>query len=283
MRGKFQLPNPKSQVRGLPGSLILAVVFCAAFVYSLYFLFAPKPPPKPDAVWTRIVSDGVFRVGIDPSFPPFEYENGKGNVIGFDAALANEIVGQWSHENETPIRVEYVYSGYDGLYDALKAGEFDAILSALPYDARKTEDVRFSHAYFNGGPLIVARIGDESIKTYFDLAKRRVGVELGSSGDAFARRWQRRLQYDVRFYHSPAEALRALTRGEVDGVFTDFIAQSDFAKREGGIRIASAPLVDELFVIAVRKETPTLFAQINAVIDAMKKDGRMGKMQREWF
>ena len=66
-------------------------------------------------------------------------------------------------------------------------------------------------------------------------------------------------------------------------MFTDFIAQSDFAKREGGIRIASAPLVDELFVIAVRKDAATLFAQINAVIDAMKKDGRMEKMQREWF
>jgi polar amino acid transport system substrate-binding protein len=263
----------------LPLALFAAVALIAAFVFA----FLPKPPPKPDTTWTRIVQEGVFRIGIDPSFPPFESDDGKGNVTGFDAALAAEIARQWSLANETPIRVEYIYTGFDGLYDALKAGQFDAILSALPYDPRRTEDVRFSHAYFNGGPLVVVRVGDDSIKTYYDLANRRVGVELGSSGDGFARRWQRRLKYDVRFYNSPADVLRALKRNQVDGVFTDFLAFNDFARAEGGLQIVSQPLLDELFVIAVRKSDWTLLAQINAVIDAMKKDGRMERLMEEWF
>ncbi len=283
MQDKFVIRNSKFVFPVRVGTLPLTVAALIAFVFIAFVLWFPKPPPKPDGTWTRIVEEGVFRVGIDPSFPPFEYEDGNGNVIGFDAALAVEIARQWSVENEKPLRVEFVYSGYDGLYDALKAAQFDAILSALPYDPRKTEDVRFSFSYFNGGPLIVARADDDKTKTYFDLAKRRVGVELGSSGDAFARRWQRRLQYDLRFYHSPAEALRALTRGQVDGVFTDFIAQSDFARREGGVKIVSQPLADELLVIAVRKDSPTLLAQINAVIAAMKKDGRMEKLMGEWL
>ncbi|MBI3537012.1 MAG: amino acid ABC transporter substrate-binding protein [Chloroflexi bacterium] len=266
-----------------PGTLPLAFLALIALAVIVFQLFFPKPIPKPDETWTRIARDGVFRIGIDPSFPPFESDDGKGNVKGFDAALAAEFAREWSRVSDVPIHVEYIYTGFDGLYDALKANEFDAIISALPYDARKTQDVRFTHSYYNGGPLIVVRENDTTTKTFFDLANNRVGVELGSSGDSFARRWQRRLNYSVRFFDSPADALRALKQKQVDGVFTDFIAYSDFARSEGGVRAASQPLVDELFVIAVRKNDFMLYAQINAVIDAMKKDGRMEKLMGEWF
>ncbi len=251
--------------------------------YWTVVTYAPKPPPKPDETWTRLLHDGVFRIGIDPSFPPFEMDDGKGNLSGLDIALANEMVGEWSRANGTPIRIQYVYTGFDGLYDALKTGQYDAILSALPYDPKKTEDVRFSHSYFNGGPLVVVRNTDTSVKSWYDLADRRVGVELGSSGDGFARKWERRLKYDLHEFNTPTDALHALQAGQVDGVFMDSIAFEDLERVEGGLKTVGNPLTDELLVMATRKDTPTLMDQINAVIDAMKRDGRMEKLQAEWF
>ena len=246
--------------------------------------YAPKQPAKPDATWTRIVSAGVFRIGIDPSFPPFETDDGKANLSGLDIALANEIVQDWSKEIVTQtIRVQYVYTGYDGLYDALNADQFDAILSALPYNPQKTEDVFFSHSYFNGGPLIVAREGDVQTRAFYDLANRRVGVELGSSGDAFARKWVRRLKYDLREFDTPVDALNALRGNAIDAVLTDAITFDDYSKKTSGLKSVGNPLSDDLYVIAVRKDTPTLLGQINAVIDAMKSDGRMERLQKEWF
>jgi ABC-type amino acid transport substrate-binding protein len=267
-----------------PGTLPFILVASFLLAYWAFVNCAPKPPAKPDATWTRIVSEGVFRIGIDPSFPPFESDDGKGNLAGLDIALAREMVQDWSSETVTrTIRVEYVYTGFDGLYDALKAGQFDAILSALPYDPTKTEDVNFSHAYFNGGPLIVVRADDARTKSWYDLASRRIGVELGSSGDAFARKWQRRLKYALREYDTPVDALRALRAGSVDAVFTDAITFDDFARTESGLKTVGDPLSNELYVLAVRKDAPTLLGQINAVIDAMTRDGRMEKLQKEWF
>jgi len=260
--------------------MLLAFLALAYFAYATWF---PKPPAKPDATWTRILETGEFRVGIDPSFPPFESEDGKGNLKGLDIALIDEMLRDWSRANDKTVRVEFIYAGFDGLYDALKAGQFDAIVSALPYDPKKTEDVRFSHAYFNSGPLIVVRENATTTKTYYDLAGRTVGVELGSTGDAFARRWQRRLQYDLREFNTPADALRALRAGQVDGVFTDLIAFNDFARVTGGVKTVGEPLVNELIVVAVRKDTYTLLGQINAVIDAMKGDGRLEKLWQEWL
>jgi ABC-type amino acid transport substrate-binding protein len=266
------------------GTLPLVILVLLLSAYWVVVNAAPKPPPKPDATWTRIVSEGVFRIGIDPSFPPFESDDGKGNLSGLDIALAHEMVQDWSSEIVTnTIRVQYVYTGFDGLYDALKAGQFDAILSALPYDPTKTEDVNFSHSYFDGGPLIVVRADDTKTKSWYDLAGERVGVELGSSGDSFARKWQRRLKYDLREYDTPIDALRALRAGSLDAVFTDAITFDDFAKTSSGLKMVGDPLSNDLYVIAVGKDAPTLLGQINAVIDAMKRDGRMEKLQKEWF
>ncbi len=274
---RFANWNPK------PGTLTLVLIVLA--VSGLYALNAllPKPPPTPDPTWTRILADGEFRIGIDPSFPPFEIDDGKGHLSGLDIALANEIVSEWSRASGVDIKIRYVYNGFDGLYDALKSDQFDAILSALPYDPTKTEDVRFSHSYFNGGPLVVVRDSENSVKSYADLADRRIGVELGSSGDSFARRWERRLRYDLREFNTPSEALHALRLGQVDGVFTDEIAFNAFAHAEDGIKWVGNPLTNELYVIAVRKDSFTLLDQINAIVDAMKGDGRMEQLYQKWL
>ncbi len=274
---RFATWNPK------PGTLPLVLIVLA--VSGLYTLNAllPKPSPTPDPTWTRILADGEFRIGIDPSFPPFEIDDGKGHLSGLDIALANEIVSEWSRASGVDIKIRYVYNGFDGLYDALKSDQFDAILSALPYDPTKTEDVRFSHSYFNGGPLVVVRDSENSVKSYADLADRRIGVELGSSGDSFARRWERRLRYDLREFNTPSEALHALRLGQVDGVFTDEIAFNAFAHAEDGIKWVGNPLTNELYVIAVRKDSFTLLDQINAIVDAMKGDGRMEQLYQKWL
>jgi len=265
------------------GSLPLAIVLLCACAWLAFVLWFPKPPPKPDATWLHILESGAFRVGLDPSFPPFESDDATGNLYGLDIALANELAREWARANETPMHVEFVYSGFDGLYDALKARQFDAIISALPYDAKKTEDVYFSHAYFNAGPHLIVRADDATTQTYYDLQGKAVGVELGSTGDAFARRWQRRLKLDLRTYNTPTDALRALRAGQVDAVFTDLIAFNDFAQSIGGVKQVGDALTNEFLVIAVRKDSPTLLAQINTVIDAMKQDGRMERLYAEWL
>ena len=276
-------PSPLAS-RLKPGTLPVVILVLILLAYWVIANSAPTPPPKPDATWTHIVATGVFRIGIDPSFPPFESDDGKGNLSGLDIALAHDMVQDWSKEIVTnTIRVQYVYTGFDGLYDALKAGQFDAILSALPYDPSKTEDVNFSHSYFDGGPLIVVRAGDTRTKSWYDLASKRIGVELGSNGDSFARKWERRLKYDLREYNTPVDALRALRAGSLDAVFTDAITFDDFAKTESGLKMVGDPLSNDLYVIAVRKDAPTLLAQINAVIDAMKRGGRLERLQKEWF
>src|SRR5216684_1722139 len=107
---KFLQPLGKGS--GAVGTLPFSLLALFILVYVAYILFFPAPT-KPDATWIRIQKEGVLRIGIDPSFPPFEADDGKGNLSGFDIALAKELVRDWSRENNTIITVEYAYTGYD--------------------------------------------------------------------------------------------------------------------------------------------------------------------------
>jgi polar amino acid transport system substrate-binding protein len=260
-----------------PGTLPFSLLALIALVYVAYVLFSPAPA-KPDATWTRIQTEGVLRIGVDPSFPPFEADDGKGNLSGFDIALAATLAQKWN------VRVQYVYTGFDGLYDALMGNQFDIVLSALSYNPQKTEDVSFSHSYFNGGPVLVVRTEDDRTSSIYDLAQRAVAVELGTSGDAVARKWQRRLKLDLREFPSTNDALRAAERGEVAAALVDPISFYDLQR--GGntdLKISGKTLADELYVIAVRKDSPTLLREINAAVDGMKRDGTLDDLQTRWF
>lgn len=264
------------------GSLPVVLLALALFGYLGFDFFVSQAPPKPDAVWTRIQTDKVLRIGVDPSSPPFVVDDGKGNLSGLDVALANVLASQWG------VKIQYVYTGYDGLYDALNGKQFDMILSALPYNPTKTQDVLFSRAYFNNGPVLVAR-GDDAAVTGIDkLGGQTLGVELGSSGDAAARKWQKRYAWGVKQFDTTTAALRALEQGQVRAAMVDPIALYDFQRAASDTavkqwRIVGKPLAEENYVIAVRQDSPTLLWQVNAVIDALRREGKLEELERENF
>jgi ABC-type amino acid transport substrate-binding protein len=259
------------------GSLPFALLAIILVLYAAYVSFAPMPA-KPDPTWTRIQKEGVLRIGIDPSFPPFESDDGNGTLSGFDIALASSLAQKWN------VRVQYVYTGFDGLYDALVGNQFDMVLSALPYNPQKTQDVLFSHSYFNGGPVLVVRAENNETKSLYDVAGRSLAVELGTSGDEVARKWQHRLKLDLREFNTTHDALSAVESGQVAAGLVDPISFYDFERTgDTSLKSAGKSLADELYIIAVRRDSPTLLQEINSEVDAMERDGSLDSLQRRWF
>jgi polar amino acid transport system substrate-binding protein len=265
-----------------PGSLLLLLLALAGLCLLVFTLVVPSAPAKPDETWTRIQTERLVRIGIDPSSPPFIVDDGTGKLSGFDVALGNELAARWG------VKVQYVYTGYDGLYDALNANQFDLILSALTYNPTKTEDVFFSRAYFNGGPVLIVRGDDTTTAGLENLQGKTIAVELGSNGDAVARKWQRRYNLSLRQFNTAFDALRALQRGEANAAIADPITFIDFQRAEADTgalmwRVVGKPLADENYIIAVRRNAPTLLREVNAAIDSLRREGRLDALQKENF
>ena len=234
---------------------------------------------KEDRSLARVRQAGVLRVGLDASYPPFEeIDETTGEIRGFDVDLAREL------GRRLGIEVEIVNSGWDGLYDALEAGRFDAVISGLVYDPWQTDRVAYSISYFNAGQVLVVREDEEAIAHVNDLRGRTLGVEVGSEGDVQGHELRKRLR-DLTLcpYPTPTDVLNAVKQGEVDAGLVDAISARQFIRTEGGVRIVGPPVSDELYVVAVRLEDQALLKAINAALVEMRDDGTLSRLADKWL
>jgi len=260
-------------------SFVLLVIGLSLFATLAIWYTLTRSGRGADETWARIQREGLIRVGMDPSWPPFEYiDQSTGQIVGLDVDLA-QVIGQ-----RLGVEVELVNVGFDSLYNALYVGRFDAIVSALPYDPLLYGDVAYSISYFNAGQVLVVRADETEISEANDLSGKRLGVEWGSEGDVVSRRLQRKTEgLKLEHYITPQDVLRALKEGEVEAAIADAVSAYQFIATEGSVQVVGDPLTDELYVVAVRLESPLLLKAINEALVEMREDGTLERLREKWF
>ena len=237
-------------------------------------------PEAVDPTWERIQESGVLRVCTDPSWPPFEFvEPDTGRIDGFDADLARLLAGRLA----PGVRAQIVTVGFDSLYDAVLAGRCDAVLSALPYESMRVEDVAYSVAYFNAGSVLVVREGIDDLKSLDDLPDRVVGVEWGFVPEGDSRQRLLLQNLGLRRYETGGGALRALQSGEVEAAIVDRITALAYLRDCQGLQIVGEPITDVNYVIPVRPDSFWLLSEIDRVLLEMREDGTLEALQERWF
>ena len=79
--------------RGFERQPRLWIAVCVlVLVVGGWFLLRSSGPAV-DKTWLTMQERGSWRVGMDPSFPPFETLDGEGAPVGYDVDLAREIAG----------------------------------------------------------------------------------------------------------------------------------------------------------------------------------------------
>jgi ABC-type amino acid transport substrate-binding protein len=231
--------------------------------------------PPADRFYSRIQAQSVLRVGIDPTYPPFDTLR-DGKITGYDAALATALA------SDLGVRVEFTPVALDGIYDALTSGKVDVLVSALPFIYERQAVVRYSVPYYQSGQVLLVQAGDLAIASVSDLAGKKVGVELGSNADTEARRLARTSVPTMQLrstYRSPEEALGALAKGDIDAAITDNEpAQAYLQAQAGVLSVISPPITDQPYVIAMPRAATRLSAAIDATIDRLRASGRLATM-----
>lgn len=232
--------------------------------------------PEKDKVWARIQGQGVLRVGMDASYPPFEFVDGEGKFRGLDVDLAEALAARFG------AKLEIANVGFDSLYDALQDGKFDIIVSALPYDPFLIKDFAFSHAYFNAGLRWVATPG--VLAEMPDVSGRRVAVQLGSSADVEARVIKRRFPTMILLtYEEVAQVEEAVENGDADIAILDSVSALQFAEANPEFAIGEELLTDEPYVIAMPIDAPRLKKEVNSALVEFRESGRLDAWVTKWL
>ena len=260
--------HPRRYATRLTAGLILSLLFALPVLSGCQ---------KRDPFLDRVTSAGVLRVGLDPSWPPFEYVEGA-EIVGLDVDLARAI-GQ-----ELGVEVVLVPSGWEGLYGALFSGQFDAVISALPYDPWRTKEALYSISYFNAGPVLVVSEVQTDIASAKDLKGRTVHVELGSEGDVQARRLRKQTPEIAIESHSTAQdALHAAIDDPASVAIVDHVTARLLIRDTPGLHIAGKPLYDESYVIAVHPQARSLQQAIDRILIEMRESGQLDQLLDRWL
>ena len=234
--------------------------------------------PAPDETWQTMQQQRTWRVGIDPSFPPFEQLDAHGKPVGYDIDLASQMAAAWG------LQVQIVAIGFDSLLDALQTGQVDSVISALPYDERLTQNVTYSAPYFEAGIRLVVR-KDSPIQTVAQLANRKIAVELGSTGDMVGRRLQRETPtLQLVQFQTPDEAVTALEHDQaIDALLIDQVTLRT-AQGKGAALIAIGDVMESNpYVIAMPHKATILQTQVEQTLQNFQKNGVLQQLETKWF
>lgn len=223
--------------------------------------------------------EGVFRrnsnylvMGTNSGFKPFEYQE-NGQIVGFDVDLSKELAKELGKE------LKISDMSFDGLLPALESGQVDLVVAGMTATDERRENALFSNAYFTASQKIIVKKNSE-IRNKFQLEGRKIGVQLGTTGDTLASKID---GAKVSQFPNAPSVLQELVAGGVDAVILDDAPAGQYVANFPELEILSGSLSDEDYAIAIRKGNDELLLKINKSLEKIKKDGRYRQLVVKYF
>ena len=137
-------------------------------------------------------------------------------------------------------------------------------------DERK-QSVDFTDSYATGIQSVIVKEGS-SIKSIDDLKGKKIGVQLATTGDIYAK--DDFGEENVEEYNKGADAVMALTSGKIDAVIID----KSFVETTDGLQILDTDYVQEDYAAAIQKGNTDLLNAVNGALKELKEDGTIQKI-----
>ncbi|HHE9506621.1 TPA: lysine/arginine/ornithine ABC transporter substrate-binding protein [Haemophilus influenzae] len=221
------------------------------------------------------VSAQELTFAMEPSYPPFETTNEKGEIIGFDVDVANAIC------QEIQVTCKFKSETFDSLIPSLKAKRFDAAISAIDITDARAKQVLFSDAYYDSSASYVALKGKATLES-----AKNIGVQNGTTFQQYTVAETK--QYSPKSYASLQNAILDLKSGRIDIILGDTAVLSDMISKEPKIQFIGEKVTNKKYFgnglgIAMHKSNKDLAAQLNKGLAAIKANGEYQKIYDKWM
>jgi cystine transport system substrate-binding protein len=223
----------------------------------------------------RVEATKTLRIGLEGTYPPFNFQGADGQLTGFDVDFAKALAEQMK------VKPQFVAAPFAGLLGALESGRTDVVVNQITITPERAAKYDFSKPYTVSGILIIvpkAKAG--GIAGPADLAGRKVGVGLGTHYEQWLRQNQPTAQ--VRTYDDDPTKYQDLRAGRIDAVLNDRLVAADFLKTAPDL-VAAGPAFAPQSQGVVMKRDPALKVLVDEAIDALRADGRLAAISQKWF
>lgn len=231
---------------------------------------APAPTPAPAK---------VLVVGTDAAYAPFESQNEKGEIVGFDIDVVSAAA------QKAGVEVKFVNTPWEGIFNTLQQGDRDFLVSAITITDERKQTMDFTSPYFDAQQLIAVK-KNSKVSKFDDLKKLKVGVQTGTTGDEVVTKLQGKNSTNVKRFESTPLALKELESGGVDAVVADNGVVINYVNNNtaaGFKTVSDKNFVPEQYGLAVKKGNTELLEKLNKGLADIKADGTYDQIYAKYF
>ena len=219
--------------------------------------------------------DRPLRVGVDRSYPPYQFVDERGRPSGFDVDLFEAVAKQ------AGLRYELVVGEWPEIRAGLEAGEFDVSPGAFRTPVREPL-LGFSVPTAWVHHTLFVR-DDAPIEGAADLSGRRVLVARSGPHDDLLR--EQIPGVELVLTETSEDALRRLAAGEADAAIAlDTLGLWAIrADNLSGVRSLGVPLDEMELRFAVPRDREALLAALNDGLTVVRENGGYDRVYDRWF
>ena len=119
----------------------------------------------------------------------------------------------------------------------------------------------------------------DEIKSADDLEGKKIGVQLGTTGDIYAEDVK---DAKVEKYNKGADAVQALKQGKIDAVIIDAEPAKVFVEKNDDLEILDEPFAEEEYAIAMKLDNTELQTAVNGALKELKADGTLDAIKANY-
>ncbi len=223
----------------------------------------------------NIIKAGTLVMSINPTLPPLQFVDDKGQLQGMRVELANELC------KRIGLTPEYIRTEFATMVPGLAAKRWDMINTGIFFTEERSklmymvpyEQAAISFLAAKGNPL--------GLNTVDDLAGKKISVELGGIEERRTREVSDTLAkkglkpVTVMTFNNFAEAFQALKAGQSDAA-TSIDATAMFMQQRGDFTRAISGVFPQTACFAFANKT--LAETVVAALNDTRKDGFYGAL-----
>lgn len=234
------------------------------------------PADTAEAAVSPALEDKVLTVGTNAEFPPFEYVNDSGEPDGFDIALIKAIGEKLGVE----VKVENME--FASLVSSI-GNKIDVAIAGMTVTEERKNAVDFSNTYYDAVQYVILP-KDSTIAAAADLTGKKIGVQLGTTGDFIAEEIE---GAETAQYNKAVDAVNDLVNGRLDCVIIDKnpaqVFESKFQDKVVAVDGAQFEFEVEQYAIAMPKGDAALTDAINKALEELVADGTFDTLVKEYI
>ena len=217
-----------------------------------------------------------LKLGANIGNVPWEFQNSKGEFVGFEIDLVNEIGKRLGN------KITVVNIPFNGLFAAVESGQIDMAVSSMTITAKRLQSVSFAQPYYDSDQSLSVATAS-GIKNLAGTAGKSIGVDTGSTGDVWATQNKDKYKIaDIRRYEGLAPAMLDLAAGRIDGYISDFPAVQYYVRDKPTYKVVERIPAGGQYSIMFARNSP-LAARADAVITKLKSEGFIAALHKKWF